>query len=227
MTVRDEWVRAAAARGEATVQRSHRPRQRRCAEEPAARGVAPATVETRGKCTPKKRDGLDVVEVAGHASVYERAYEMWDMWGPYTEIVSAGAGADTLTRSPVVEFALNHGRNGAAPMASTRNSMLELSEDDIGLLYAAFVDPARGDVTDMILALERGDLAEASFKFSITSGQWSPDYTEFRINAYDLDRGDVSAVNFGANPAATSGVRAASRPDTSRMRALLDLAIAQ
>jgi hypothetical protein len=29
---------------------------------------------------------------------------------------------------------------------------------------------------------------------------WSPDYTEYRIQEVDLDRGDVSAVNYGANP---------------------------
>ena len=61
----------------------------------------------------------------------------------------------------------------------------------------------------MLKALERGDLAEASFKFWITAGQWSPDYTEFRINETDLDHGDVSSVNFGANPAASSGLRSA------------------
>ena len=94
-------------------------------------------------------------------------------------------------------------------MAHTRNDTLELSEDDTGLRYDAFVDPQRGDVGDLVRALERGDMAEASFKFRIDSGIWSPDYTEFRINAADLSGGDVSAVNFGANPSATSGLRSA------------------
>ena len=36
--------------------------------------------------------------------------------------------------------------------------------------------------------------------FRITDGQWSPDYTEYRINAFDLERGDVGPVTYGANP---------------------------
>jgi hypothetical protein len=41
---------------------------------------------------------------------------------------------------------------------------------------------------------------EQSFMFRITSGQWSPDYTEYRINSFDLERGDVGPVTYGANP---------------------------
>jgi hypothetical protein len=52
----------------------------------------------------------------------------------------------------------------------------------------------------MLKAYERGDLVESSFKFRIDSGKWSPDYSEYRIEAVDLNRGDVSIVNFGANP---------------------------
>jgi hypothetical protein len=36
--------------------------------------------------------------------------------------------------------------------------------------------------------------------FRITSGQWSPDYLEYRINSFDLERGDVGPVTYGANP---------------------------
>jgi len=38
-------------------------------------------------------------------------------------------------------------------------------------------------------------------------GQWSPDWTHYRILEVDIDRGDVSAVNFGANPFTSTGVR--------------------
>jgi hypothetical protein len=34
----------------------------------------------------------------------------------------------------------------------------------------------------------------------IVAGQWSPDYTEYRITEVDLDRGDVGPVTYGANP---------------------------
>ena len=47
-----------------------------------------------------------------------------------------------------------------------------------------------------------------SFAFRIVRGAWSPDYTEYRILEVDLDRGDVSAVNFGANPNTSIAARA-------------------
>lgn len=168
--------------------------------------------------------GEEIARVVGFASVTEQGYEMYDWAGPYTEIVALDAFDATLAASPLVEFTLNHNRGGGLPMAHTRNGTLALSViregDTTGLWYEAEVDPTRGDVADMLKALERGDLAEASFKFRIVRGQWSPDYTEYRINETDLNRGDVSAVNFGANPLATSGVRAAeaAAPDAKPVR---------
>ncbi len=47
-----------------------------------------------------------------------------------------------------------------------------------------------------------------SFAFRIVRGEWSPDYTQYRILEVDLDRGDVSAVNYGANPNTSISARA-------------------
>jgi HK97 family phage prohead protease len=150
---------------------------------------------------------LEGTTVGGYASVIEQPYEMYDMFGPYNEVVSRGAFGKTLASSPLVEFTVNHGAGGALPMAHTRNGTLQLWEDETGLGYDASVDTARSDVMNLVLALARGDMAEASFKFHIDAGLWSPDYTEFRIAQVDLDHGDVSAVNFGASPFASSGLR--------------------
>lgn len=219
---------AAAARAAGMRQRSHRPRERRSSPEPGAMrnrvvgagvafrkaddstGQADATEPATG-LRVIERNGLQVVPVGGYAYKSETGYEMYDWYGPYTEIVSAGASAKTLAASPRVEYTLNHNRSGGAPMALTENDTLDLGEDETGLDYTAFVDPTRTDVGDMLKAIERRDLTQASFKFWITAGQWSPDYTEFRIVEIDLDGGDVSSVNFGANPTATTGFRSASR----------------
>jgi HK97 family phage prohead protease len=182
-----------------------RPSQRRSAEP----DDAPRAVRMQ-LAAPVIRSKGDTSEphVVGYASVVEEGYEMYDMFGPYTEVVDRGAFDNTLAANPLVEFTLNHNRGGGLPMAHTRNGTLILGPvDDTGLPYDANVDPTRGDVADMLKALERGDLAEASFKFRIVRGQWSPDYMEYRILEVDLNRGDVSAVNFGANPAASSALR--------------------
>lgn len=213
----DLVLAAAAARAADTPSRAARPSERRASPEPGLlRGVVRVVLEPLQEIREITRNGLTVVRVGGHASVTEAPYDMYDLFGPYTEIVSSGAFGRTLTSSPLVEFTVNHGAGGSLPMAHTRNDTLDLAEDEDGLRYDAYVDPKRADVKVMLAAMQRGDLAEASFKFRIDSGHWSPDYTEYRIDAVDLDRGDVSAVNFGANPAATSGVRAAAQEPTAR-----------
>ena len=142
-------------------------------------------------------DGMEWYQVEGYASAFEQGYEMYDMFGPYTEVVSKGAADVTLAADPEVVFRFNH---GGTSMASTRNGRLELWADDHGLGQRAWLNPKRSDVQLLVQAIEDGDVREQSFMFRITSGQWSPDYTEYRINAFDLERGDVGPVTYGANP---------------------------
>ena len=153
------------------------------------------TSELRAKKV--QRDDMDWYQVEGYASAFEQGYEMWDMFGPYTEIVSAGAADKTLSADPEVVFRFNH---AGTPMASTRNSRLDLWADASGLGQRAYLNPKRADVQLLVQAIEDQDVREQSFMFRITSGQWSPDYTEYRIQEFDLERGDVGPVTYGANP---------------------------
>lgn len=150
------------------------------------------------------RDDMEWYQVEGYASVFERGYEMWDMFGPYTEVVTKGAADATLAADPEVVFRFNH---AGVPMASTRNHRLELWADGTGLGQRAWLNPKRADVQLLIQAIEDGDVREQSFMFRITSGQWSSDYTEYRINEFDLERGDVGPVTYGANPYTTVAAR--------------------
>jgi len=74
----------------------------------------------------------------------------------------------------------------------------------------AWLNPDRMDVRDLAHAIDDGDITEMSFAFTIPSGggTWSDDYSQFRIDQFDLDRGDVSAVNYGANPYTSIAARA-------------------
>lgn len=142
-------------------------------------------------------NGKTKVVFEGHASVYETNYEMWDMFGEYDEKVATGAGAQSLAAGPDVMFLINH---GGVTMARTVAGTLELSEDSVGLADVAFCNPERADVQLLKHAVDDGEMTEQSFAFVIEAGQWSPDYLEYTIVRYDIDRGDVSGVNFGANP---------------------------
>lgn len=145
----------------------------------------------------QRDDGQDWYLVEGYASAFEQGYEMWDWYGPYTEIVSAGAADQTLAADPEVVFRFNH---EGTPMAGTRNGRLELWADAAGLGERAYLNPKRSDVQLLVQAIEDGDVREQSFMFRITAGQWSPDYSEYRISGFDLERGDVGPVTYGANP---------------------------
>lgn len=156
-------------------------------------------VSTPSELRTKKveRDGKSFYQLDGYFTVYERGYEMWDWAGPYTEVVSAGAAEATISQNPDVVFLVNH---AGLAMARTVANTLELFSDETGGGNRVFLNPQRQDVKDLVAAIDDGTITEQSFAFMITSGQWSPDYMEFRINEFDMDRGDTSAVNYGANP---------------------------
>jgi HK97 family phage prohead protease len=157
------------------------------------RRAYPVHLEARAK------DGASGVStVSGYASVVEEPYEMWDFLGSYAEVVRTGAFTKTLSENPQVQLLLNH---GGLAMAYTKAGTLRLSEDSTGLHMEADVTAARTDVQDMLLALEDGSVDEMSFAFRVTRQMWSPDYDQRDILEVDLHRGDVSVVNFGANPA--------------------------
>lgn len=152
----------------------------------------------------------DTVAFAGVATAYEAPYEMYDFWGPYTEVVSAGAGADSLNRSDLdVPLVLQHEPLRRLARTNTTDAPLFLTETDDGLqVDAPQLELADQDVAYIVPKLRSQLINEMSFKFMITAGQWSPDYSEFRINSYDIHRGDVAIVGYGANPATSAGLRA-------------------
>lgn len=166
------------------------------------RRAFPVQLEVRAK---KGASGVSTVE--GYASVTEAPFEMWDWLGPYTEVVRTGAFAKTLGENPQVQLLLNH---AGLAMAYTKAGTLRLSEDTTGLHMEADVSTKRSDVGDMLAALEDGSVDEMSFAFRVTRQVWSPDFDQRDILEVDLHRGDVSVVNFGANPATSVGAMRAA-----------------
>lgn len=197
---------AAQARSRDVQRRGDRPSQRRSG--------SPST-STRHAHGGKARvlraangDGTLPV-IRGYASVVEQPYQMWDAFGPYTEVVSADAFAVTLAANPDVQLNYQHGRVGlplARSTISQGEGSLNLSVDATGLTVEAVPVTALSTTRDVLALMDAGVLDEMSFAFSITRGQWSPDYTEFRILEVDINRGDVAVVNYGANPATSVGV---------------------
>jgi HK97 family phage prohead protease len=171
-------------------------------------------------------DSSGGVRFDGHASVTETAYEMWDWYGPYSEVVSASAFDASLSRADLdVPFVIGHDQ--LRRIARTTTGTLQLAMDEIGLHVRADLDMADADVAYIVPKLRAGLIDEMSFAFRITRGIWSPDYTEYRIEELDIHRGDVAIVGWGANPSTDGGVREDVAPnENSRAQALLALALA-
>lgn len=188
--------RRAAAFGEMSQTFGRQLQLRECAPSGTAR-PAVGFDTARLTAVSKRRDGKEFVFVNGYATVYDRPYEMWDMYGPYDEVVSMGAADETLASNPDTAFLVNH---RGLTMARTTNGSLDLGTDTSGMEYQAWLNPTRPDVQLLRTAIDDGEITESSFAFLITRGEWSDDFLTFYIRAFDINRGDVSPVNYGANP---------------------------
>lgn len=142
----------------------------------------------------------------GYASVTGHPYTVHDMLGSFTETVERGAFSKTLKTNPDVQFLINH---AGMALARTQSGTMRLAEDDHGLHVAAQLDPRMSVAADLRVAIERGDMDQMSFGFRVPKGgdTWTEDWTQRSIHEVALDRGDVSVVNQGANPATVAAVR--------------------
>lgn len=170
----------------------------------AIRAAAPRTVERRTvpfqgvelRATPDGTGG-DALTFRGYACVVETPYEMQDLLGPYTEVVRSGAFSKTLSEGADVPFLVNH---QGLTLARTKSGTLRLSEDSTGLHAEARLDPASPHVQALRSAMDRGDVDEMSFAFWPTRQKWSASFDQRDILEVNLNKGDVSVVNYGANP---------------------------
>jgi ATP-dependent protease ClpP protease subunit/phage head maturation protease len=186
--------------------------RRRAMDRGMMRRTAPAGVTTMARRSAPAGDithslvehrGRSMYETTGMFTVYGRGYEMWDMYGPYQEKVFAGSGADTMGGQLDCIFLQNHAGLSMARTGGPWNQnrgTLWLEERDNGGYHRAYLNPDRDDVRNMILSMDDGQMTEMSYAFLIVDGRWNDDLTEYGIYLYDMNRGDVSGVNYGANP---------------------------
>jgi HK97 family phage prohead protease len=175
--------------------------------DPSAwRHGAPTPRELRA--ATEVRNGREVVHTSGYFTRYNMRYPMWDTFGEYRERVRPGSGARSLAAKPEVAFLTNH---GGMAMARTTADSLELREDEKGGYHDGWLNPKRNDVHDLVIAIDDRDVPQMSYAFMIPDGmgEWSADFTDFEIIEWDINGGDVSACNFGANPYTDISARAA------------------
>ena len=144
----------------------------------------------------------DVLILTGYASVFNAPYDVYG--GPpmgWTETIDRRAFDQTLSEKPDLHLLINH---EGMPLARTKSGTLQLSADNHGLKVTAQLDRSDPDVQRIEPKMQRGDMNEMSFAFRVLKQVWSENDTQRRITEISLDKGDVSLVNFGANPATSA-----------------------
>ncbi|CAN5407954.1 hypothetical protein BH09ACT7_BH09ACT7_05060 [soil metagenome] len=148
--------------------------------------------------------GTGELELAGYASTFE-PYDIYGgpAKGGWIEQLDPRAFDRTLREKPDLHLLINH---EGMPLARTKSGTLILSVDTHGLRVEAKLDRSDPDVQRLETKMARGDMDEMSFAFRVTAQTWSAapnsaDPQSHRmITEVNLHKGDVSVVNFGANP---------------------------
>ncbi|MFI5973518.1 HK97 family phage prohead protease [Streptomyces sp. NPDC051452] len=170
-------------------------------DSPERRGIASGRFELREM-------GGGQLLLTGYASVFDSPYEVYG--GPpygWTEVVDRKAFDTTLAARADTHLLINH---AGMPLARTKSGTLKLATDTTGLHVEAGLDPSDPDVQSLVPKMKRGDMDEMSFGFRVKDDEWSEDYTERRLLEVSLHKGDVSVVNWGANPATSAQLNSAS-----------------
>lgn len=104
----------------------------------------------------------NIVTLRGHAAVFNSLSE--DLGG-FRELLAPGAFRAALRKQPDVRLLFNHDPNHV--LARTASGTLELREDTQGLHVFAKVDRTIGWVSDLRASMQRGDIDQMSFAFTV------------------------------------------------------------
>ena len=105
--------------------------------------------------------------MVGHAAVFNSLSENL---GGFRELIQTNAFDDVLEDD--VQILLNRDENEI--LASTKSGTLSLSVDDKGLRYE-FDVPNTTAGRDLLVSLERGDVSQSSFGFTVAEDNWDED----------------------------------------------------
>ena len=170
----------------------------------------------------KEKNGIASVE--GYASIFGKGYDIAggpDVGG-WTEYVNRAAFDTTLKAKPDVVLLENH---TGGPLARTSAGNLTLGTDSTGLLSRAVLDLRDPQAKSVYVKLDQGNYNEMSFAFRVKANTWTEDDTVRSLDEVSLHKGDVSIVNFGANPYTSVGLR--SMAELRAMAEQVDAAMAR
>jgi HK97 family phage prohead protease len=140
----------------------------------------------------------------GYAVVFGSLSE--EMFG-FREIIEPGAFRESLSTNPDVRALFNH--DPSLVLGRTLNGTLALAEDMHGLRVAITL-PDTSYARDVVTLVERGDVSQMSFAFSVRKNgeTWATENGQLVRRLRALNLFDVSVVTFPAYAATTVAARA-------------------
>ena len=150
-------------------------------------------IETRAEET---EDGNQII--SGHASMYDTRSENL---GGFYEYIEAGAFTPELIAKSDTRALINHDQN--LILGRTTSGTLRLNADEKGLRYE-FDVPQTSYGKDLVVSMQRGDITQSSFAFTVADDDWTTDEAGNNIRTIKkIERlYDVSPVTYPAYPEA-------------------------
>lgn len=146
--------------------------------------------------------------LAGHAAVFNSWSEDLGFGGStFRERIAEGAFTQVLKSNPDVRLLFNH---DGMTLARTKSGTLDLTEDDQGLKVWARLSPDMQIARDLRAAMQRGDIDQMSFAFTVAEDDWHEDHDTDEIERTITRIGDlfdVSVVSFPAYPDTDAAIR--------------------
>lgn len=144
-----------------------------------------STLETR------EENGERIIE--GYAAIYDNETNI----GPFKESIARGAFDNVLDND--VRALINH--DPSLVLGRTSSGTLELTTDDVGLKYRVKLGNQQY-ATDLYESIQRGDISQSSFAFTIKDQTWSEDRSSRSVDEV-AQLLDVSPVTYPAYKEAT------------------------
>ena len=150
-------------------------------------------IETRAEET---EEGNQII--TGHASMYDTRSENL---GGFYEYIEAGAFTPELIAKSDTRALINHDQN--LILGRTASGTLRLNADEKGLRYE-FDVPQTSYGKDLVVSMQRGDITQSSFAFTVAEDDWTTDEDGNNIRTIKkIERlYDVSPVTYPAYPEA-------------------------
>jgi HK97 family phage prohead protease len=146
------------------------------------------------KCETRNDDGTQrTLQLAGYAALFNNPSERM---GRIVETIDPRAFDEVLATKPDVRFQIEH--NGLA-LARTSNNTLRLRVDQRGLYFEADLNPGVQASRDLYALVERGDITQMSFGFTIGDEKVDDRGDTIRAHITRVDNlFEISAVTFPA-----------------------------